>query len=132
VWLRQRVGRRGAALLVFAFIDVVIGWSLIDASGQAQAAALPTYRAFREVAPLAAWGWLWLAVAAMCAVWAFRRHDAPGFAAAIAVKLVWAAGFLVSWVAWDAPRAWLGATTWGVIAALVYLISGWPEVEDRR
>jgi hypothetical protein len=126
------VGRRGAALLVFAFIDVVIGWSLIDASGQAQAAALPTYRAFREVAPLATWGALWLIVAAVCAVWAFRRHDAPAFAAAIGIKLVWSAGFAVSWLTWAAPRGWLAAATWGVVAALVYIISGWPEVEDPR
>jgi hypothetical protein len=131
-WLRSRVGRRGAALLVFAFVDVVIGWSLLDGQGRAQAAALPTYRAFREVAPLTFWGGAWLAAAVVCAVWAFRRDDWPGFTVAIGIKLVWAAGFLTSWLAWDAPRGWLGAATWGVIAALVYLISGWPDIEDRE
>lgn len=126
-WLRRTVGRRGAALLAFAFIDLVLGWSLLDATGHAQAEALPAYRAIREAAPLAVWGWAWLASAAACVIWAFRREDWPAFAAAVGIKLVWASGFLASWVVWDAPRGWLGAVTWGVIAALVFLISGWPE-----
>lgn len=123
----RRVGRRGAALLVFAFIDVVIGWSLVDPSTRKETAALPTYAAVQQAAPLPVWGALWLAVAVVCTVYAFRWRDAPAYACAIAIKLVWAGGFLGSWAFYGAYRGWLGAATWGVVAALVYLISGWPE-----
>jgi hypothetical protein len=129
--LAQRVGRRGAALMIFAFIDLVIGWSLAGTATRAQASALPTYRAHVEILPLIAWGWLWIAVGAVCLVHAFRVSDRFGFAAAIGIKLVWAAGFLGSWLLYDAPRGWLGAATWVVFAALVHLISGWPEVTSR-
>lgn len=125
--LRYRIGRRGAALLVFAFVDVIIGWSLIDPSTQAQTAALPVYRATVEVAPLSVWGWTWIAVAAVCVAGAVARSDWFAFAAAIGIKLVWAGCFIASWLVFGAPRGWLGAATWGVVAALVYLISGWPE-----
>lgn len=127
VRLRRRVGRRGAALLVFSFIDIVLGWSLIDSTTQAQAAALPAYRAAVEVAPLAVWGWFWIAVAAACAAGAVARADWWAFAAAIGIKLVWAGSFLASWLAFGAARGWLGAATWGVVAALVFIVSGWPE-----
>jgi DMSO reductase anchor subunit len=123
----RRAGRRGAALLVFAFIDVVLGWSLVDPSTRKQTAALPMYAAIQKAAPLPVWGALWLAVAAVCVVFAFRRRDAPAYACAVGIKLVWAVGFLASWAFYGAARSWLAAATWGVVAALVYLISGWPE-----
>lgn len=132
VHLRDRIGRRGAALLAFAFIDAVIGWSLLDHQGQAQTKAIPTYAAIRALMPLAAWGWLWLAVGAVCAASAFMRSDRFGFAAAIGVKVVWAGGFLVAWWPMHVPRAWLAAATWLVFAALVLVISGWREARRDR
>lgn len=125
--LRRRIGRRGAALLVFAFIDVVLGWSLIDPTTQAQTAALPVYRATVEVAPLTVWGCLWILVGLACMAQAPARFDGIGFGVAIGIKVVWAGCFVASWLVFDAPRGWLGAATWAVIAALVYLIARWPE-----
>jgi hypothetical protein len=126
-WLRLRVGRRGAALLIFAFIDLVIGWSLLDPQTQAQAQALPAYQAMLAVVPLSVWGWWWITVGLVCVVHAFVQRDRVGYGAAIGIKVVWGGGFLASWLVYEAPRGWLGAATWGVFAALVYLISGWPE-----
>lgn len=124
---RHRVGRRGQALLVFGFVDFVIGYSLIDPTSRAQASALLTYRAMREVLPLAAWGWVWVAVGAVCVAQAFARRDALGFGAAIGIKVVWTLGFLASWLVYGADRAWIGATMWAVIGRLVVIIAGWPE-----
>lgn len=129
--LIRYVGRRGAALLVFAFIDIAIGVSFLDPETSAQTRAIPTYRATLEVASLTVWAWLWLLVAATCAVGAFRQKDRLSFGAAIAIKVVWAGSFLASWILYSAPRAWLAAATWGVLAALVLLISGWPEPNKR-
>lgn len=125
--LRHRIGRRGSALLVFAFVDLIIGWSLIDPTGQAQARALASYRGMMAVCPLPVWGGLWILVGLVCAVSAFARRDAAGYFAAIGIKVVWAGCFAASWLIWEAPRGWLGAVTWCAFAALVYLIAGWPE-----
>lgn len=125
--IRYRVGRRGQALLVFGFIDFVVAYSFLDPTYRTQAAALPAYRAMIETLPLGAWGWLWAAVGGICVVQAFARQDAIGFGAAIGIKVVWVLGFLTSWMVWDAPRGWIGAATWAVLARLVHLIAGWPE-----
>lgn len=122
-----RIGHRGAALLAFACLDAVIGWSLLDAQGQAQARAIPAYAAIRAMLPLSVWGWLWIAVSATCAVSAFMRSDRAGFAGAIGVKAVWAGGLLVAWWPMHVPRAWLGAAVWVVLALLVLVISDWPD-----
>jgi hypothetical protein len=122
-----RVGRRGAALLAFSSIDVVIGVSFMNPDAAAQTKALPAYAALLRVAPLPVWAWLWLAVAVACLVGAFCEMDRVAFGAAIGIKIVWASGFLAAWIFYDAQRAWLSAATWGVVAALVLVISGWPE-----
>ena len=125
--LRRRVGRRGACLLAFAFIDFVLAWSLIDPETKAQTAALPTYRAHLAIAPLDVWAVAWLIVALSCAIHAFRSRDQIGFALAIGIKLVWAAAFAASWLIYGVPRAWLGAALWLVVGCLVMVISGWVE-----
>lgn len=126
--VRQRIGRRGAALLAFAFIDYVVAWGFWDADGQAQVRALPSYRALLAVLPVQVWSWVWLGVAVICTAQAFARlHDEVAFIAAIAIKLVWALGMLLGWLVYDAARAWLQAALWGVLAALVSVIAGWPE-----
>lgn len=124
---RRRIGRRGAALLVFAEVDGVVGWSLLDPELRAQTAAVPVYRALVDVAPLAVWGWLWLAVGAVCLWQAPVRDDTWAYSLAIGIKVVWAGGMLTSWVVFHAARGWLSASLWGVIAALLIVINGWPE-----
>lgn len=133
--LRHRVGRRGAALLAFAFIDAVIGFSLLDPRSQPvrQSPVYALYRVILQIAPFRVWAWLWIAVAVACAVGAFARARADrwAFAAAIAIKLTWALGLLGAWVAYHAYRGWVAAATWTVLAALVSVVAGWPEPERR-
>jgi hypothetical protein len=127
-FFRYRVGRRGAALLVFAWLDAVIAYSLTDSSVRAQTATLPVYRVIVSLAPLLTWAILWATVGAACFVSAFLKDDRWGFAAAISVKVVWAAGFAAAWVVYGADRAWIAAATWLVLALLVLDIAGWREV----
>jgi hypothetical protein len=128
--LRARVGRRGAALLAFAFIDLVIAYGLFDPVLRVQTAQVPAYRAISRLAPLQVWAWLWLAVGVACAAQAFMRDDRYAYTAAIGVKVVWAAGFAAAWLAYGVPRAWLGAATWAVFACLVLTCAGWREPDD--
>lgn len=125
--LRSRIGRRGAALLVFAYIDYVIGWSLLDPQLRAQTQAVPVYRALVDIAPLTVWGWLWLLVAVVCTVQAVMRSDVWAYSAAIGIKALWAGGMAYAAVVFHAPRGWLSASLWGVIAALLVIINGWLE-----
>jgi hypothetical protein len=129
--VRRRIGRRGAALLAFAFVDFVLAWSLVDPQAKLLTAQVPTYRAHFEIAPIEFWGIAWALVGLSCVVHAFLSRDQVGFAAAIGIKLVWAVAFVGSWVIYDVPRGWLGAATWAVVAALVGVISGWPEPTRR-
>ncbi len=128
--ISRRVGRRGASLLSFGFVDEVIGVSLLDA--QSRPVNTTAYEVIERLAPLSVWALVWIVVGVVCATQAFTRDDQIGFACAIAIKVVWASGFLAAWVIYDAYRGWVAAATWGVVAALVYLIAGWPEPRRRQ
>lgn len=126
--LRYRIGRRGACLLSLAFIDAVIGASLLGPQARAQARLIPAYRVLFSSLPVSVWAVAWIAVGALCAVQAFVKHDQWAYAAAVGIKVTWAAGTFASWLLYHAPRAWLAGLTWAVIAGLVGVINGWPEV----
>lgn len=125
--LAHRIGRRGATLLIFAFINAVIAWTLIDPSQATLLRHIPSYRGMLKILPMPAWGLVWSAAALSCVFFAFRVVDRIGFSTTIGVYVLWALGFLTSWIVLGIPRAWLGAATWGVMAGLVFIISGWPE-----
>lgn len=128
----RRVGRRGAALAWFGLLDLVIGWSLLTPQLAANPAALAQYRVLLRVAPLSFWGWAWIAVGVVCLAHVPARSDRLAFAAAIAVKAVWATGIAAAWVAYGAYRAWVSAAVWATFGLFVLLISGWPEPRPRR
>jgi hypothetical protein len=129
---RRRIGFRGASLLAFAYLDAVIGWMLLDPANVALTRRARSYAALYAAAPPWAWAVLWLTVAATCIVQAFaRRHDEAGFVGAIAVKAAWSLGMFASWVFYDAPRGWLGASVWAELAVLVAVLAGWPEPHRR-
>lgn len=125
---RVRLGRRGVALLAFAYLDIIIGYSLLDPVVRQQTEAIPSYRVIVAIAPLLVWAVIWLVAGAACALTAFMPHDKWGFAATSGVMMVWAFGIASAWIAYDAYRGWLAAATWFVLALLVLDISGWREV----
>lgn len=125
--LRHRIGRRGACLLVAAFVDITIGASLASAQGRLQARAVPVYRVLWAWLPPGGWALVWLAVGALCAVQAFARRDQWGYAGAIGVKAVWSVGAFAAWALYHTPRAWLVGLTWACLTGLVVVINGWPE-----
>ena len=101
----------------------------------AYALAFPTLRALQNptsiflahVVPLEAWGSLWAAVGVLCLVYAFRLNDAPAYAAAMFLKMLWATTFFLGWILADVERGYLSAAIWGAFAAIVILIATWPD-----
>lgn len=123
--LRGRIGRRGAILLCLAVVDVGYGASLIGPSSEDIGSAAAAWREL--YAPLWVWGTGWLIVAAILIVSAFMIHDEIGYVAAIGWKVLWSLTTLASWAVGNVPRGWVAAIIWGVVAAMVWVISSWPE-----
>jgi hypothetical protein len=124
--VRQRIGRRGAALLFFAFLDLVYCWSLLDPPASARRS--PSFVFLAGVAPLWAWAAAWGGVGVTCLVFALRREDAPAFTAAIGLKVMWGLLFAGGWLFAGLERGYVSAAVWLAFASLVGLLAGWPEV----
>jgi hypothetical protein len=118
--LAARVGRRGAALLFFTGLDILICVSLITAPRP----LVPLYAWMDGMMPIAVWAGLWALVAAVCLVFALRTYDTPAFMAAVALKVGWGLLALYGWLAGAVERGWITAVIWLAFAAFVYLIAG--------
>lgn len=131
-FITRRVGRRGAALLFFGFLDVVFAFSLFRPLPDQQ--RLPATVFIAHIFPLWLWGTLWLIAGLLCLFYAFRSQDRTAFAAAIAIKVLWGLVYLLGQILAGVERAWLGAALWLSLAGWVYIISTWPEPqrEPRR
>jgi hypothetical protein len=124
------VGRRGYFLLFLALLDMVYAFSIAFPSRQARISA--TFRFLDEAGSLYFWASLWAAAGLACLVFAFRKTDWPGFAAAMAIKALWAVMFLFGWAFVGIDRGYLTATIWGAFGLLVWLISTWPEPDPAQ
>lgn len=124
-WWMLIVGRRGSALLFFAFLDFVYGGSLLTLPQEAKLS--PTYEFIGKLAPIPLWGSAWTAVGIICLVSAFIRRDSIAFTSAICIKILWAIVFLSGDIAGDIYRGWVAASVWFAMSLLVIVISGWPE-----
>jgi hypothetical protein len=133
-WLRTvtlRVGRRGAFLLFLALLDFVYAYGLAFPGAAANTSA--TYRFLAAVAPLDAWALLWATVGLTYLAFAFRKKDAPGYAAAMFVKVLWAVTFPLGWLFADVERGYLSTAIWGAFAAVLGLIATWgDDARDGR
>lgn len=126
VWLRSvrhRVGRRGAALLFFAELDLVYGLVLAFPSGASASSA--TNRYFATVGPLDVWAVLWIFVGLVCLWCAFQRYDRYGYNAAILLYVLWGGLALLGVWFFDVPPT--APAIWLSLAGLVWVLSGWRE-----
>lgn len=127
--LWERVGRRGCFLGFLLILDLAYGLSLAAPVAAARQSATVKYIA--HVFPLWVWAALWLAVGVACAVGMFVRRDAFAFASAMALKVGWGALFGVGWLLAGLERGWLSTVIWWSFAAVIALISAWPEPPRR-
>jgi nitrate reductase NapE component len=125
VRLGWQIGRRGAFLLFLSVLDFIFAYGL--AFPTARSAGNPTTMFLASILPLWAWGLAWALVGLSCLVFAFRRKDRIGYAAAMSLKAFWAVLFLIGWLFAGVERGYLSTAIWGAFGFIVWLISGWQE-----
>lgn len=127
--LREWVGRRGAALLFFALLDLVFAWALLDPPTP----LAPTYAWVQQIAPLWVWGTCWATTGLICVFCAFLPRDAVAFTAAEAMKMLWGLLAGIGWLAGKVPYGYVSAAIWLAFAAFIYLIAGGiPPAKSTR
>jgi hypothetical protein len=127
--MTRRVGRRGAALLFFAVLDLIYAFSLFNPAPSA--VATPALQFVASLVPLWAWATAWLIVGLLCLIGAFWHEDSIAWTAAMAIKVLWGSVFLLGWLLVHLERGYVSAAIWLCTAALVALLAGWPEPNGR-
>lgn len=123
--LGHQVGRRGASLLFFGLLDVVYCQALLFPTRTARNTS--GYRFLADIMPLWAWAAMWGVVGVLCLVYAFRKRDQPAFAAAMGLKVLWGSVYVGGQWTGAVERGYVSAVVWLALAALVGLLSTWPE-----
>jgi len=125
---RQKIGRRGACLLIFGFVPAMIGASLFvqphDRHGQSRVVPV-----LAKMAPDTVWGSLWLALGVVAMICAFLgwRAQRVGFVLAYGLPLLWGAADMISWLLGWLPVGWVPALIYLGYCLLVVIIAGWDE-----
>lgn len=121
--IRRALGRRGASLLFFAFVDFIFATALYNPPRPLS----PTYTWPQQLMPLPVWAAVWAAVGTACVMFAFARRDLPGFIAAITIKIGWAVLLFTGWALGEVPRGYVIGGFFAAFAGFVVVIAGWPE-----
>ena len=122
--IQHVIGRRGAIMLAAAVLDFAYAGGMLTAT-PAAITANSTWRWFDSIAPLDLLAVAWLAAGTLCAVYAFRREDQVGYAAAWLIKATWALIALFGWAAGELPVSAPGV--WVFAAAVIGILAGWAE-----
>lgn len=120
---------RGRFLILFGLLYGCFGWSyIVEGSSPSRRA---TFEWLPDVIPMSALSWPWFTAALIAVISAFRytppRTDRFGFMALALAPLVWACMFLFSYFAGYAPTGWISTIIYGGFAAIVILVSSWPN-----
>lgn len=118
-------GYRGRILLSLAVLDAVYAWGIYLASKRPIPPGSFVY--IDRYIPLAVLSVVWLAVAILCCVNAFRVDDRSGWAVAILIKVFWGALGLIGWITGDVRYGYLSAAIWWAFASIVWTASRWPD-----
>lgn len=134
----NRLGRRGASLLILAGVYLLIGASILIADPEPDSSEVVIY----QMLPAPARAGIWWAAAGGAAWAATRRgpgRDGAGFVVVMVPLLIralshlWSsASWLLSWIGQEpqigTPHGWMTAAVWLGFAGLIVVISGWAEV----
>lgn len=118
-WLRS-LGRRGATLLFFGLVDIIISWSLLSA---------PPVASNLLLLPPDVWAiaWAFTGAVSVTLAWVTAPKDAFAFALGAAVKVFWGTAYLYAFFHHDVYRAWVSTLIWWAFATHILITSGWAE-----
>jgi hypothetical protein len=127
------IGRRGAALLMFAVIFGTYGFAIVSSPNPTPIGLeLLTGRLPLDVLAVP---WIVCSVAAFLTglPW-LKRWQGAGFAALIPMPLIWAFSYMWSWVTYlgthgaaGTSRGWAGGLMFCLFPGVLLLIAGWPD-----
>lgn len=120
--LKTRIGHRGAFLLFLALLDILIGYSFL----------IVPKSPIPFLIPLHVWAWIWLVAGGIVFTGVFQRRDRIQFGVAAGVKTLFAASYLRLWILFGVPHAWVSVVVWTAFAAIIVVISSWPEVRRSK
>lgn len=125
---RDRIGRRGACLLIFGFIPFSIGGALfVQPNGRdGRPRVIPL---LERVAPAELWSSLWMllgAVTMACAFFGWRAQRS-GYILAYGLPTFWGAAYFITWLMGDLVTGWVASLLYLGYSLLVIVISGWEE-----
>jgi hypothetical protein len=125
---RQRIGRRGACLLIFGFISFWVGGALF-VQPHDQAGRPRTIPLLERIAPLTFWAVTWVVLGLVAMVCAFLgwRAQSRGYLIAYTLPLLWGAAYFISWALGWLLTGWIAGIVYLGYSLLVIVIAGWEE-----
>jgi hypothetical protein len=125
------VGRRGRVLLFFGCLDLVYAVSFAVPDSEARSGSFFTW--LSHIAPSWAWAISWAVVGVLCLIYAFRRRDQVGYAAATCLKIFWGLVCLGGWLFGGVSRGYVSAAIFlGLAYLMARVFAPWPEPGDLK
>lgn len=126
VWrfVALHVGHRGAVMAFLTLLDLIYGYSLNVNAGPLASASLGL--------SLRLWSLLWIAVGVVLATGISAKRDKFHYGLAVTLKVAWSAALFHAWLVGSYSRGWVPAVIFGSFAALIFIISSWPEGFIRK
>lgn len=129
-WVMRRAGRR-TVVIGLGGVAIFTGFNLILA--EQSTSRLNAMYAFLQLAPIAAWGGLWLVAGVVAIAGAFvpRTNDRWGLDALAFTYGLWASEYLLVGLTYS-RQALTGAALYAVILAIVFTIANMRRVNPPK
>lgn len=132
LWM-DKVGRRGTTLIVFSTILTLTGLQYIFYTPSWMLLDNLKFALSLTGGNLWIWGLLFLVVAILGAIGAFRKNlETLAFTALSIANAVWSLFFFLGSVSGHDHGGWVRIIFHGVCAGFVLMIAGWPEIRHKK